>query len=456
MKTADPLDQYRNIIDLLLDAICVVDPLGRFVFVSAACERIFGYTPDEMIGRRSIDMVHPDDRAATLRVVDELHAGTDQFAFENRYVRKDGTIAHIMWSARWSESNNCRIAVARDISEQKRAQARQKAIYAISDAVRSSEDLSSVFKRVLGALDALLPVRTFYIALGDTKDGRLHFDFFVDRLDSRSKAPPPDCIELTNAVIQRGEPMLVRLDRRQRAHPSAAVGDGCDWLGIPLCCDGSAIGVLVVQNRVGDAPYTEQDQTLMHHAADQIADVIARNQAQARLQFMAQHDPLTGLPNRTLFMDRLQTALARARRENSLIAVMFLDMDSFKQINDRHGHLVGDQLLRAVAMRLKDSIRASDTVGRLGGDEFVVVLERVSSPACVATIADNFRTALSAPIDLDGTVLQVTSSIGIAMYPMDGDNDRQLIRCADDAMYVAKNAGGNRTHFSQVASSTPS
>jgi diguanylate cyclase (GGDEF)-like protein len=144
------------------------------------------------------------------------------------------------------------------------------------------------------------------------------------------------------------------------------------------------------------------------------------------------------------------------RRANSLIAVLFLDMDSFKQINDRHGHLVGDQLLRAVAMRLQDAIRASDTVGRLGGDEFVVVLERVTSPECVATIADNLRTALSAPIDLDGTVLQVTPSIGIALYPADGDDGRQLIRCADDAMYVAKSAGGNRIHFRQVASARDS
>src|SRR3546814_99282 len=119
---------FDNVIELLLDAVCVVDPDGRFVFVSAACERIFGYTPEEMLGRRSIDLVHPDDRESTLRVVDELHAGTDQFAFENRYVRKDGTTAHIMWSARWSKFDNFRVAVARDISERKRAQARKDAI----------------------------------------------------------------------------------------------------------------------------------------------------------------------------------------------------------------------------------------------------------------------------------------------------------------------------------------
>src|SRR3546814_19787686 len=89
---------FDNVIELLLDAVCVVDPDGRFVFVSAACERIFGYTPEEMLGRRSIDLVHPDDRESTLRVADELHAGTAQFAFENSYVRKDGTPAPIMWS----------------------------------------------------------------------------------------------------------------------------------------------------------------------------------------------------------------------------------------------------------------------------------------------------------------------------------------------------------------------
>src|SRR3546814_9255391 len=102
-----------------------------------------------MLGRRSIDLVHPDDRESTLRVVDELHAGTDQFAFENRYVRKDGTTAHIMWSARWSKFDNFRVAVARDISERKRAQARQEAIYAISDVVHRSEEHTSELQSLM-------------------------------------------------------------------------------------------------------------------------------------------------------------------------------------------------------------------------------------------------------------------------------------------------------------------
>src|SRR3546814_316634 len=158
-----------------------------------------------MLGRRSIDLVHPDDRESTLRVVDELHAGTDQFAFENRYVRKDGTTAHIMWSARWSKFDNFRVAVARDISERKRAQARQEAIYAISDVVHSDNDLPSVFRRVLAILSTLMSIRTFCIALADPDPDAesARVDHYVDRSDTQAEAPPPNCIQLTREEIGR-------------------------------------------------------------------------------------------------------------------------------------------------------------------------------------------------------------------------------------------------------------
>lgn len=121
-----------SFIDLLLDAVCAVDVEGRFVFVSAACERIFGYTPDELVGRRMIELVHPADRARTLQAADRIMAGEPMPNFENRYLRKDGQVAHILWSARWSEVDQLRIAVARDITERKQAESRQAALYAIS------------------------------------------------------------------------------------------------------------------------------------------------------------------------------------------------------------------------------------------------------------------------------------------------------------------------------------
>src|SRR5471030_759625 len=152
-----------NVMDLLLDAICVVDVHGHFVFASAACERIFGYTPEEMIGRRMIEMVFPEDQAKTLQAASMVMDGHLQMHFENRYVRKDGQVVHISWSARWSEADQLRIAVARDVTELKRAESMQAALHNISEAAHSAEDLLALFRRIHQIIGNLLPANNFFV-----------------------------------------------------------------------------------------------------------------------------------------------------------------------------------------------------------------------------------------------------------------------------------------------------
>lgn len=143
-----PVVPLANVADLLLDAICVVDTEGRYLYVSAAYERIFGYPPEEVLGRRMIDLVHPDDRERTLRAAEEIMHGQPKLHFQNRYLRKDGQVVHVMWSARWSEADQARIAVARDITELKRAETIQAALYAISEAAFATKDLLALFQRI--------------------------------------------------------------------------------------------------------------------------------------------------------------------------------------------------------------------------------------------------------------------------------------------------------------------
>ncbi|AZG73625.1 diguanylate cyclase domain-containing protein [Shewanella livingstonensis] len=289
MKTFD-LVALRDVMDLMLDAVCVVDKKGNFVFVSAAFEDIFGYAPDEVIGKPMIDHVYPDDGEVTLNVVQGLLNGNLQPRFENRWIRKDGSIIHVLWSARWSEDHQFRIAIAHDITE--------------------------------------------------------------------------------------------------------------------------------------------------------------RKQMEQQLHYIAGHDPLTELPNRALLFGRLQTSLGLARREGTDLSLLFIDIDGFKHINDNYGHLVGDKLLRHIAQRLRDCIRKSDTVGRFGGDEFLVVLNGIDLFDDVLIIAENIRIVLEKPYQFDGFNLQLSPSIGVARYPDNGDDEQQLIKYADQAMYRAKNAGGNRVDAS--------
>ena len=165
------------------------------------------------------------------------------------------------------------------------------------------------------------------------------------------------------------------------------------------------------------------------------------------IRHLAFHDALTDLPNRSLLLDRLERQIALAEREKRFFAVMFLDLDGFKLINDHHGHHIGDSVLKEVAERLKGLIRQSDTVARLGGDEFVVVLDNPTNKDEVAHIAHRVVTIINEPMEIHGAIAQVGASIGIATFPNDGDTPAALFKNADTAMYAAKVGGKNTYRF---------
>ena len=172
-------------------------------------------------------------------------------------------------------------------------------------------------------------------------------------------------------------------------------------------------------------------------------DITQRKNNEERLNYLASFDSLTGLPNRTLFYDRLSQVTTKAARTRRAVAVLFLDLDRFKNVNDTYGHNVGDLLLKAVAVRLTNCVREGDTVARLGGDEFVVILDGLAAPDHIYLVADKILDGLSKPFKLEDRELFVTASIGVAVYPDDGDTYEMIVRNADIAMYRAKEEGKN-------------
>jgi diguanylate cyclase (GGDEF)-like protein len=168
---------------------------------------------------------------------------------------------------------------------------------------------------------------------------------------------------------------------------------------------------------------------------------------QERLLHEARHDALTGLPNRAVAEDRMEQALARAARRQQLFAVLCIDLDGFKVVNDNLGHHAGDELLQAVSTRLRSRVRHSDTVARIGGDEFLAIIEDCSGDSAAQAVAESLIAALQDPILIEGQTLAISGSVGIAMYPADGKNAAMLKRNADQAMYRAKSQGGSRICF---------
>ncbi|MEX0899870.1 MAG: sensor domain-containing diguanylate cyclase [Gammaproteobacteria bacterium] len=272
---------YPKLIHLMLDAVFVVDSDDQIVFVSDACEALLGYRANELIGTPITNYMHPEDLSATRSSIVRVMSGLPHVNFRNRYIRKDGSVVHILWSARWSEEDGVRIGVARDVS-----------------------------------------------AL---------------------------------------------------------------W------------------------------------------------KAEEELHFLAHHDSLTGLTNRSLFNDRLKSGLRVARRHRSSLALLFLDIDDFKAINDAHGHAMGDRVLCTIARRLESCVRETDTVARMGGDEFIILLTSVHSAEFVAEKVGQILTAMAEPLGAElGGIRMPSCSIGVACYPADGEDSDTLLSHADGEMYRMK------------------
>jgi PAS domain S-box-containing protein len=268
---------FDKVIDLLLDAVCIVDAQGHYLYVSAAYERIFGYAPEEVIGRQMLQLVHPDDRARTLRAAAEIMSGEEKTRLENRYIRKDGEVVHIMWSARWSPEHNVRIAVARDISARRRAEATQAAVYAISEAAYAGNSLDVVYRTIHRVIGDLLPARNCSIALHDRDGGTLTFPYYVDERGPAPATRPLDDSTLAGEVIRTDRSLLLGPARLQGAIAGdEEVRGACYWLGVPLKGQAGAMGALAVKSYSEDLRYNARDVLLLHYVATQVSNAIER------------------------------------------------------------------------------------------------------------------------------------------------------------------------------------
>jgi len=239
--------------------------------------------------------------------------------------------------------------------------------------------------------------------------------------------------------------------------PGETKHEPCTWAEI-ISGEMSAIGhcrEVVAIHRDGrqfplEINVAEMELEGLKHFVGIVRDITERKRAEGELTQMALYDHLTGLPNRTNFFDKLEFSLSHARRNKSVLALLFIDLDGFKKVNDTLGHAMGDHLLEEVALRLRANIRKSDTVARMGGDEFTIILNNLQDIEGASCMAEKLIKAINQPIDLDGNTCNVGASIGIAVYPDHDGNINDLINAADSAMYQAKANGKNKYEISQA------
>jgi diguanylate cyclase (GGDEF)-like protein len=271
---------------------------------------------------------------------------------------------------------------------------------------------------------------------------------FLDALDGMAIGP---CAGVCGTAMYRREPVVVSdvfMDPLTADYRSLAAAHGLRacWSAPIISHDGQVLGSFATYHREIHSPNVAEMQLV--DLATHIARIaIEHKHAEERIRYMADHDALTGLATRTVLRDRVQQAIAQAHRNRCLVALLFIDLDNFKHINDSLGHRVGDHLLQEAADRLTRSLREGDSVARIGGDEFVIVLPALTEAAAAARAAAKVLTALVLPFDIDGHELHVSGSIGISLYPADGADVDSLMRAADTAMYHAKDKGRSNYQF---------
>jgi diguanylate cyclase (GGDEF)-like protein/PAS domain S-box-containing protein len=386
----------------------------RFIAVNDAAVRHYGYSREEFLTLKIIDIRPADEIPAVLDLLPKLPPSVGPSMF--RHMKKDGTIIDVDVSSFefTSGGRRVRLVIANDVTEQKRAEAM----------LRESESrYRLLFERNLAGVFRSTPEGRFL----DCNEACARM-FGYDTREEFIQQPA------ASVYFERSErDRIMELLREQKSISNYEIRLRKK--------DGTALWVLgnmnLLEEAQGGAPVIEGT----------IIDITDRKYAQEQIEYQAYHDALTGLPNRLLFRDRITIALAHARRTNRTVAVMFLDLDDFKTVNDTLGHTIGDRLLQATAVRLVNSVRAEDTVARMGGDEFTVLLADVGDGRGASTVARKILDAIHHPVNIDGHELTITTSIGLALFPGDGFDAEALLRNADRAMYRAKQLGRNNYQY---------
>jgi diguanylate cyclase (GGDEF)-like protein/PAS domain S-box-containing protein len=412
--------KYRTLVEQL-PLVTYIDALtasATSLYASPQVEPLLGYTVDDWLTDPEFfpKLLHPDDRQRILDLVDHCNETADPFRAEYRLIARDGRTVWVQDESLVVMDEDGRPLVTQgyllDITARKESEERFAAEHAVARAVAESTTLDEAAPRIVRIVCDAFGWETGVVWLLD---------------------PGSNALRSSSGYGTRGA-TIAQLSWARREPVWAD-----DIYTVPVMLGSTVLGVLEFDGPRSHEPDEELAGTI-GVIASQFAQFIERKRSEEALRHQALHDALTGLPNRTLFHDRVRQALEHARRDGQPLALLVMDLDSFKDVNDTLGHQCGDALLQQVGSRLQQGVRACDTVARLGGDEFGFLLTDVDGSGTAALVR-RIQATLADPFAVQSRVLQVEASLGVALHPEHGGDVDQLLRRADVAMYAAKRSG---------------
>ena len=437
-------------------AMALVSQDGGFMDVNDALCRLLGYERAALLTMSPFDVSPPEDAAQTRARLEQLAVTGVPQRFEKRCLRSSG---ESVWSSVdatliQDSATTYFLLQAQDVTERKLAHERlhrlarqQSAVAALGRDGLASSDLDGLFERAVAALCAVLGAPMSAI-LRDTNDARVSLEascgWEVDK--ALHRAIPAGPHTKAGHVLRHGDPVVIadteqdhRLDISESSRHEGVRGA----VAVAIPGRDGQWGVLSVYSRE-PREFAVDEVDFISAVGHVLSAAIERHDREEASRHHALHDPLTGLPNRTLLLDRLTHAIRRTRDPDSNVAVLLLDLDRFKIVNDSLGHEAGDRLLIALAPRLRDALGPSDTIARLGGDEFAVVCEDVRGPRAAIEITERLQAAVRNPLVVDAHQHFLHASIGVVLAERTHVRPDELLRDADAAMYLAKERGRGR------------
>lgn len=405
-----------------------IDGNWTMEFLSHGCLTLTGYDVEELLNNRDITyntVTHPLDRdRVTVAIREQVSRGLP-FSLEYRIVRKDGLIRWVWERGIGAKDDNGSYVAIEGLIQD--VTPRMESELALQEAERR---FRSIFENAVeGIFQATIDAG--YIAVNPSLASMYGY-----------ACPSAMLAELKDASFPR------YVDSARKSAFLTAIKDAGRVTGFESQVRRRDGKIIWVSENVRMVAIPDKNECIFEGS---VIDITERKSYERKIRFQATHDALTGLPNRYLLYDRMQQAIAAAHRNGTKVALMFIDLDRFKLINDSLGHQIGDELLRVVATRLSLCVRAGDTVARQGGDEFVVLLCDLLAPNSVDEIVSRVLSEVAAPALLNGREVEVTCSVGISVYPDDGADVKELLQHSDAAMYAAKGRGRNSSAYFAAA-----